>query len=369
MREIIITANDAGRRLDRFLRKYLREASLGEIYKFIRKDVKVGGKRKSESYMLSEGEVLTLYLSDDVIEKLIGKPSESSNVKRTFSIIYEDENVLAVSKPAGLLTHGDAENKKDHLANQVRDYLIAKGDFNPRIEKVFSPAPAGRLDRNTSGIILFGKNSEAARELGRAVREGGIGKYYLTIVCGIIDKRMKLSGTLTKDEKKNRVSISGRAGAADRDGSSSGNEKIVKSTGSAIPDNFKGILTIVDPLEILRYGSDMPATLTEVELVTGRTHQIRAHLASIGHPVIGDSKYAEGAGMSIRGADKISADAVKDAKALNRYMREHYSLSTQLLHAARLEMREMEGSLAYLNGQVFEAPLPPKFERILSAGR
>lgn len=330
MREITITSNDAGRRLDRFLRKYLKEASLGEIYKFIRKDVKVNGKRKNESYMLEEDDVLTLYLSDETLEKLIGKSEDRSAIKRTFSIVFEDENVLAVSKPAGLLTHGDSENKKDHLANQVKDYLIAKGEYNPRTEKVFAPAPSGRLDRNTSGIILFGKNSESLRELNRAMREDGIDKYYLSIACGIIDKRMELGGSLSKDEVANKVRISD-----DEDG--------------------REVLTIVNPLETLSYASGLAATLTEIKLVTGRTHQIRAHLASIGHPIIGDSKYAEGAG--------------RDAKLLNSYMRDNFSLSTQLLHAARLEMRTMEGILAYLNGEVFEAPLSPKFENILNAGR
>lgn len=330
MREITITANDAGRRLDRFLRKYLKEASLGEIYKFIRKDVKVNGKRKNESYMLAEDDVLTLYLSDETLEKLIGKPEDRSAAKRTFSIVFEDENVLAISKPAGLLTHGDSENKKDHLANQVKDYLIAKGEYNPRTEKVFAPAPSGRLDRNTSGIILFGKNSEALRELNRAMREDGIDKYYLAIACGIIDRRMELGGTLTKDELSNKVSIS-----EDEDG--------------------RDVLTIVNPLEVLSYGPGLDATLSEIKLVTGRTHQIRAHLASIGRPIIGDSKYAEGTG--------------REAKLLNSYMREKFSLSTQLLHAARLEMIGMQGVLSYLNGQVFEAPLSPKFENILNAGR
>lgn len=330
MREITITANDAGRRLDRFLRKYLKEASLGEIYKFIRKDVKVNGKRKNESYMLEEDDVLTLYLSDETLEKLIGKPEDRSAIKRTFSIIFEDENVLAVSKPAGLLTHGDSENKKDHLANQVKDYLIAKGEYNPRTEKVFAPAPSGRLDRNTSGIILFGKNSESLRELNRVMREDGIDKYYLSIACGIIDRRMELGGSLSKDAAANKVRISD-----DEDG--------------------REVLTIVNPLETLSYASGLAATLTEIKLVTGRTHQIRAHLASIGHPIIGDSKYAEGAG--------------RDAKLLNSYMRDNFSLSTQLLHAARLEMRAMEGILAYLNGEVFEAPLSSKFENILNVGR
>jgi len=330
MREIKITANDAGRRLDRFLRKYLREASLGEIYKFIRKDVKVNGKRKNESYMLEDGDVLTLYLSDETLEKLLGKPSGRIASKRTFSIIFEDDNVLAVSKPAGLLTHGDAENKKDHLSNQVRDYLIAKGEYNPRTEKVFAPAPSGRLDRNTSGIILFGKNSGALRELNRLMRDGGIDKYYLTIACGIIEERMELGGALQKDEDANKVKITSSAGSADS----------------------KEIVTIVSPLRHLNYGPGLDATLCEIQLVTGRTHQIRAHLASIGHPVIGDSKYAG-----------------RTACSINEYMRTGHSLSTQLLHAARLEISGAEGSLSYLNGQVFEAPLPPKFETILNAGR
>lgn len=330
MREITITANDSGRRLDRFLRKYLREASLGEIYKFIRKDVKVNGKRKNESYMLGEGDVLALYLSDDTIEKLVGKPARASAAKRAFSIIFEDDNLLAVSKPAGLLTHGDSDNKKDHLSNQVKDYLIVRGEYNPRTERVFAPAPSGRLDRNTSGIILFGKNSESLRELNRAMRDGSADKYYLTIACGIIGERLELSGFLTKDEESNRVSITDDEGGKD-------------------------VLTIADPLEVLRYGAGMSATLTEIKLVTGRTHQIRAHLAGIGHPIAGDSKYAAGSG--------------KSAAELNAFMKDNFSLSTQLLHAARIELNNMEGILSYLNGQVFEAPLPPKFDTILSAGR
>ncbi len=185
MRDITITANDAGRRLDRFLRKYLRNASLGEIYKLIRKDVKVDGRRRNESYMLNEGEVLTLYISDEVLASLTGEgsagragsgktrsASSSGKAKRQFRIIYEDDKVLIVSKPYGLLTHGDSHEKKNHLANQVRDYLIEKGEYDPRSEKVFSPAPANRLDRNTTGLVLFGKTSAALKALNEAIREG-----------------------------------------------------------------------------------------------------------------------------------------------------------------------------------------------------
>ncbi|MBR4090629.1 MAG: RluA family pseudouridine synthase, partial [Mogibacterium sp.] len=142
MREIPITANDAGRRLDRFLRKYLPGASLSEIYKIIRKDAKVDAKRRSESYILNEGEILTLYLSDEAFEKFsrgmsgsgAGTVKTSRKAKRTFGIIYEDNEVLIASKPYGLLTHGDSREKKDHLANQVKDYLIASGAYDPRSE-------------------------------------------------------------------------------------------------------------------------------------------------------------------------------------------------------------------------------------------
>ena len=166
MRDITITANDAGRRLDRFLRKYLRNASLGEIYKLIRKDIKVDGRRRDQSYILQEGETLSLYISDDVLERLTGSCASTaasgrsgrpgSKARKQFRIIYEDRNILIADKPYGLLTHGDRNEKKNHLANQVKDYLISRGEFDPLSEKVFSPAPANRLDRNTTGLVLFG---------------------------------------------------------------------------------------------------------------------------------------------------------------------------------------------------------------------
>ena len=334
MREIHITANDSGRRLDRFLRKYLPGASLSEIYKIIRKDIKVDAKRRSESYILNEGEVLTLYLSDEAYEKLsrgkgafgAGSPAGTSRVKRTFRIVYEDDEILIVSKPYGLLTHGDSREKKDHLANQVKDYLIAGGAYDPRSEKVFTPAPVNRLDRNTTGIVLFGKTAAAMRELGRMIREDEVRKFYLTIACGVIEHEMRLGGSLVKDETANKV-------------------KILDSA------EGKEIETIVRPVEILSFGNGLKASLCEIELVTGRSHQIRAHLASTGHPLIGDSKYAD-----------------KSAAALNAYVRERFGLSTQLLHACRVEFSggiPESGVLAYLAGKSFEAEAPARFKEVL----
>lgn len=334
MREILITANDAGRRLDRFLRKYLPGASLSEIYKIIRKDAKVDAKRRSESYILNEGEVLTLYLSDETFEKFsrgksgfgAGSRADAARAKRTFRIIYEDDQVLMVSKPYGLLTHGDSHEKKDHLANQVKDYLIASGAYDPRIEKVFTPAPVNRLDRNTTGIVLFGRTAAAMRELTRMIREDGIRKFYMTIACGVISEDLRLGGSLVKDEAANKV-------------------KIVESGG-------RNVETIVRPLEVLSFGDGLRATLCEVELVTGRPHQIRAHLASTGHPLIGDSKYA-----------------VREADTVNRYVKERFGLSTQLLHAGRIEFLDSAAdseSLGYLAGKAFDAPLPARFREILN---
>lgn len=338
MREIIITANDSGRRLDRFLRKYLRHASLGDIYKIIRKDVKVGGRRKDESYILAEGDVLSLYLSDEVIDSLTADArsskagsANSKKAKRQFRIIYEDSNILIADKPYGLLTHGDSHEKKNHLANQVRDYLIEKGDYDPRSEKVFSPAPANRLDRNTTGLVLFGKNSAALKALGAMIREDRVDKYYYTLVHGILDKEMTLTGSLTKDERANKVSVQGSAG----------------------DPGALDIVTIVRPLRYYSFGDggrDFRATLAEVNLVTGRSHQIRAHLASIGHPVIGDVKYQT---ASVRRA--------------NEYAASKFRLTTQLLHAYRIVFKDAGPELDYLTGKSFTAPLPPAFEKILSS--
>ena len=330
MREIIITANDSGRRLDRFLRKYLPGASLSEVYKAIRKDVKVDGKRRNEAYILNEGEVLALYLTDEDLKRFgAGSPKGRSggSAKRTFSIVHEDDNVLMVNKPFGLLTHGDAQEKKDHLANQVKDYLIETGSYDPRNEKVFVPAPVNRLDRNTTGIVLFGKTAEAMRELSRMIREDDIRKFYLTIACGKIEKELHLGGSLVKDEAANKVRI--------LDG-----------------DEGKEIETIVRPLEVLTFVEGLTATLCEVELVTARSHQIRAHLASAGHPLIGDSKYA-----------------TKGSAAVNNYIKAHYGLTTQLLHAGRIEFLGSAAdseSLGYLAERAFDAPVPKRFREIFT---
>ena len=313
MREIIIEKNDSQQRLDRFLKKYLAKAPLFRVYTAIRKDCKINGKRQKEDYMLSEGDVLQLYIMDSELEGYIQK-TRKRNAKRQFSVVYEDDNLIIVTKPFGLLVHGDKNEKKDTLANQVVDYLIETGAYVPRMEKSFTPSPVHRLDRNTTGLVVFGKTAEALRILSAAMQEDGpVSKYYRTIVTGQLTEELDLKNRLLKDEERNTVRILPQTAA---DG--------------------KYIETKVRPL-----GGNRNYTVVEVELVTGRSHQIRAHLKSAGFPLIGDVKYGD--------------------RRVNRYMEEHFALTTQLLHAYRLVFGEVPAPLDYLTGREFTAPLPGDF--------
>ena len=308
---ITIDKNDAGQRLDRFLRKYLHRAPLSMIYRMIRRDVKVNGRRAEQKTVLKEGDELILYMSDEQLGRLTEIKNSQPAAKRTFRIIYEDDGILIVNKPAGLLIHGDSREKKNTLVNQVIDYLIRKGEYVPRQEKSFTPAAANRLDRNTSGMVLFGKDAETLRDLSAMIRERGcIEKHYMTVVKGIFPESRILTGKAEKDEKHNRVMIRGE-------------------------DSEKGRLVVTEATP-LASGGDM--TLLDINLVTGRTHQIRAHLASEGFPVAGDVKYGD--------------------PLLNRRLLSEYGLKSQFLHAFRLDFTKTAGSLSRLQGRSFTDPLP-----------
>ena len=320
MIEIIITENQGGQRLDRFLKKYFDKAPLSLIYKMIRKDVKVNGKRSTKEAMIQAGDRLAVYLSEEEA-KALQTQKKRVRAKRQFSIAYEDENLLIAEKPFGLLTHGDKTEKKNHLANQVVDYLIEKGEYNPRADRTFAPAPAGRLDRNTTGLVMFGKNAPALQELNRLIREkDAIGKYYLTIVSGHMTRPLQLRDRMTKDEKKNMISVLPEES-----------------------DEGKLMETMAWPVQTAQHNGKW-YTLVKVEIITGRTHQIRAHLARAGYPVIGDTKYG--------------------SPAINRMMQQAFGLNTHLLHAWQLEFRNPAGVLADLAGKTVEASLTEQFDRI-----
>ncbi len=310
-----IGKNEKQQRLDKFLRKYLDAAPLSAIYKMIRKDVKVNGKRRKQEYILEEGDVLTLYVADEELERL-RKPRKAVQAKKQFGVAYEDEDLLIVVKPSGLLTHGNREEHRNHLTNQVIDYLIHSGEYDPRSEKTFSPAPVNRLDRNTSGLVIFCKNYTALQDFNAIIKERGrVHKKYITLVSGVMRKPLSLIDRMEKDEDRNRVSIA---------------------------DEGKVMHTEARPL----YSTDRFGgfTLAEVEIETGRTHQIRVQLAAAGHPLAGDPKYGD--------------------PEVNRQVRKRWGLTTQFLHAWCLEFEDMPEQYARLNGKRVTAPLPRKLDAV-----
>lgn len=315
-----IGKNEEEQRLDRFLRKYFRKASLGRIYKMIRKDVRVNGKRVAIETFLTEGDLVDIFMSDEEAESY-RETKKTVRALRQFSIAYEDEQMLVVSKPYGLLTHGDVNEKKNTLANQVLGYLTEKGDYHPRIEKTFVPSPVNRLDRNTTGLVIFGKDAETLKRLNQMIRErDSVEKYYMTIVSGDLKESLILRDTMVKDGKTNMVTIQEEP---DEDGKWM--ESRVKPLRHSKPA----------PKNLGEKPINGPAyTLVEVQLITGRSHQIRAQLAAAGFPIIGDTKYGN--------------------PQSNRLMKSKFGLTTQLLHAYKL----------VIDGNVVKAPIPDEFQRI-----
>ena len=304
MKKVSIGKNDAGQRLDKFLFKYFRSIPASLVYKGIRKKrIKVNGKRSEQNYMLREGDVLELYINDEFFNETPATGSFEDIVPE-LDIVYEDENVLLVDKRPGMLCHEDDSESKNTLIHHIKAYLYNKTEYDPQNENSFAPALCNRIDRNTGGIVIAAKNAMTLRIMNEKIKNREIEKFYLCLVKGRLkEKEATLKDYLVKNQEQNRVYI---------------HKSPVKAS-----------KTIITRYKVLKEGE--LTSLLEVELLTGRTHQIRAHMASIGHPLAGDGKY---------GTNEFN-------KKINR--------KTQALYSYKLRFNFKDtNELSYLNGKSFE---------------
>lgn len=266
MRIITVKKNDAGQRLDKFLTKAVKGLPTSMMYKLIRtKKIKVNRKRTEQKYILCEGDEIQLFIKEEFFDSPEKDVGALVRIVPKLNILYEDENIILLNKRPGVLVHEDTEAAENTLIMHVKAYLCQKGEYSPYEEQSFAPALCNRIDRNTGGIVIAAKNAESLRVMNEKIKNDELTKTYLCLVHGVPEqKSARLCGYLRKDSKNNTVEV--------RD------------------TEFPGAKDIITVYRVLKtYGRE--SALLEVDLITGRTHQIRAHLAHVGHPLIGDGKY------------------------------------------------------------------------------
>lgn len=320
MQAVIISEKEAGQRLDKFLSKYLNQASKSFLYKMLRKkNITLNGKKAEGLEKLSQGDEIKLYLSDETIEKF-KKPENKTDFlnlpKAGLKVLYENKHILIMDKPAGMLSQ-KARPEDISLIEYMTAYLLSSHSIEEEELSHFRPGICNRLDRNTSGIIVGGKTMEGLQVMGELFKDRQLSKFYFSIVKGVIEKPQLIEGYLAKNHSHNRVSIY--------------KEPV---------ENSDYIKTYYEP--VFHNGE---YTFLKVKLITGKSHQIRAHLQSVGHSIIGDGKYGD--------------------VASNKFFRKNFKLKHQLLHAGILVFPQMEGEWAALSQKKITASLPDYFQTIL----
>lgn len=319
MKVFHINRNEADQRFDKYLKKLLSQAPGSFLYKMLRKkNITLNGKKADGSEKLKPQDEVKLFLSDETFEKFSGSAKQISYPETTLDIVYEDKDILILNKPAGMLSQKALP--EDISANEyIIGYLLKTGALTTEQLQTFRPAVCNRLDRNTSGLLVAGKSLKGLQEMSKQLKERSTEKYYRCLVKGEIREATVLEGWLSKNEKSNQVTILAEETA---------DSKYIKT-------GYRPVAFYTLPTSAEK--GNMIFTLLEVHLITGRSHQIRAHLASIGHPIAGDSKYGD--------------------KNLNAFLAKECKLHFQLLHAYRMK---------FPDGREVTATLGKEFQHILN---
>lgn len=318
MREFQINSNEAGQRFDKYLKKLLVNAPGSFIYKMLRKkNITLNGRKADGTEKLTEGDAVKLFFSEETYEKFAGSEKTEAfyeNLKglKVLPVVYEDADVLIVNKPSGMLSQ-KAESTDVSANEHILSYLIEKGELTEEMMRTFKPSVCNRLDRNTSGLLIAGKTLKGLQDMSHALKERTVQKYYRCIVKGEVCEKSYIKGWLLKDERTNKVTI------------------YPSKPQNTATDKLLPIETEYVPIQVKNGYSEL-----EVHLITGRSHQIRAHLASIGHPIVGDVKYGD--------------------KKVNELFRKELQITSQMLHAYRM---------VFEDGRKVTAPCGPEFERVL----
>lgn len=309
MEKYQVKPEDANQRIDKYLRKAFEHNVLGSIYKaFRKKDVKVNGKAVKPEYILQADDEVTIYLQRET-----GISPSFEHINKQFKVVFEDENILIVSKPSGLSVQEDVTTKGFSLARQVLAYLVEKREYDPQEDIFFTPSPVHRIDRNTSGLVIFAKNFAASQEFSAMFKaRTNIEKYYLALVNQRVENTGEINLPLLKNEEKSEVIVS-----------KEGRSALTKYTCLQTNDEF---------------------SLVEVQIITGRTHQIRVHFAAIGHSLVGDNKYGD--------------------YKINDIFEKKHGFSAHFLHAYKLKFYDITGRFSYLNNKEIIAELPEDKKRI-----